>query len=115
MNCTHCGRFHTRTIRSLPARPFSAFCSKYCYDHHKRDAATRARVLAAIALRPRCIICDAPINYGKPGVRYDSTTCGGTCAIRRWGWYGPANARARHREYHRVIARESMRRKRAAA
>lgn len=66
------------------------WCGKACYDHHRRWPARRERILAAVARRPRCVICDAPIRYGDKGVSYRSTTCGNrACAVRRNHWYGP--------------------------
>ena len=107
MSCVFCGK-------RLTGRQ-SRWCSQACRDHVRRDPARWERVLAAIARRPRCIICDAPIHYGRPGTRYDATTCGKrVCAVRRFDWYGPADPALRRREGHRRISRESMRRRRAA-
>ena len=106
MTCLGCGT----TFSAV--QPYARWCSKRCYDHHRRWPARRARILAAIARRPRCIICDAQIRYGENGVRYDATTCGArACAVRRNHWYGPITG---GKADHRRIARESMRRRRAA-
>jgi len=71
---------------------YARWCSKRCFDFHRHWPERRQRILAAIERRPRCIICDAPIRYGEPGVRYSATTCGDTdCARKRWRWYGPNN------------------------
>jgi len=38
--------------------------------------------------RPRCMICDEPIQYGKTGVRYSTTTCGKpVCQMKRYRWF----------------------------
>ena len=94
--------------------PYARWCSKRCYDFHRYWPVRRERILAAIALRPRCVICSAPIRYGQNGVRYDSTTCGNrACAVRRNHWLG-ASVQVERKRRHREISRESMRRRRAA-
>ena len=96
-------------------RPYGRWCSKSCYDQARREPARQARVLAAVALRPRCMICNAPIRYGQSGVRYDATTCGDrACAVRRSHWFGPGDPAKRRRIYQRELSREWMRRRRAA-
>lgn len=95
---------------------YARSCSKRCCDKARRDPIRRARILAAVAIRPRCMICDAPIRYGQSGIRYSDTTCGDrACVVRRNHWYGPAGTRARRQLCHREVSREWMQRKRAAA
>lgn len=51
---------------------------------NKRRAAARAAQLE----RPRCIICQAPIRHGQPGVRRATRTCGNKpCTYKAYDWY----------------------------
>jgi hypothetical protein len=44
--------------------------------------------------RPRCVVCDNPINYGEYGVRLDARTCGKRmCAVNAYRWFGPMKKR----------------------
>ena len=74
---------------AIPPGRSSLFCGDTCRQRLRRKELRRKRMLAAIALRPRCMICDAPIRYGEYGVRYDSTTCGNLrCAAAKRDWFG---------------------------
>lgn len=64
---------------------------------YKREYRAKKRAKVAY-LRPRCVVCDKPIEWGKPGVRYDSRTCGGyLCPEKAIKWFGPMKARASRR------------------
>jgi hypothetical protein len=89
---------------------YARWCSKRCYDEARRGPSRQARILAAVLRRPRCVICDGPIRYGQPGIRYSDTTCGDrVCVVRRNHWYGPAGTRARRQLSHREVSRHWMR------
>ena len=56
--------------------------------NHPRDLRRKADAVKALLNRPRCIICDAPVRHGMPGVRRNATTCGARyCRRKRWDWF----------------------------
>ena len=76
------------TISIEGRRPQARYCTNQC-GHRARHAAMRLhRIREAIALRPRCMICSAPIRYGRFGVTYRSATCGNLRCVRaRRDWF----------------------------
>lgn len=63
----------------------------------RRTARSRARAVRALAMqlaRPRCVVCDGPIHWGRSGVRLDSVTCGTpSCARDAYRWFREVRSR----------------------
>lgn len=69
---------------SLEGRRSTArWCSVRCRTYDVR----RQRRLAAQIKRPRCMICDAPLPYGKSGFNLSATTCSQECHVKRNNWF----------------------------
>lgn len=47
----------------------------------------KERVSKAVMFRPRCMICNAPIPYGTPGINYRVATCSLDCSTKRRNWF----------------------------
>ena len=59
------------------------YCSVRCRTYYVRAQ----RRMEAQKRRPRCMICDGPLPYGKPGFNLSATTCSKECHIKRYNWY----------------------------
>lgn len=80
---SHCRRCGT-DITGLRARRDRQWCSKLCAIYFRRET----RRLEAILRRPRCMICDDPIRYGRSGVNLKTRTCGKhDCVMRLNNWF----------------------------
>jgi hypothetical protein len=65
-------------------RSDARWCSVKCRTYYMRIQRRLERILE----HPRCVVCDTPIRYGKPGVNLYQVTCGKRrCRVTRRRWF----------------------------
>jgi predicted nucleic acid-binding Zn ribbon protein len=84
-NCRRCGK----DINQLRPRKDRRWCSDKCAIYWKREQ----RRAEARLKRPRCVICDNAIQYGKTGIKLTTKTCSKPCGAKYSNWFVRASTR----------------------